>query len=128
MEFRAAILDGVNELLSDLGNASGVAPFFVWQSVNIPCIPSHLDTGSETMIGGNVVEISVILTVRVSEFLSADSTLVTVDSTQYTVDSGALIPLVGKVVSFRQENLRILHSTLDASSAFFRLTLGSPNS
>ncbi len=127
MKIGEMILDGMNDLLSSLSNASGVAPFFVWQSVNVPCLPSMLDEGATIIVGGVEATLSCTLYVRVKEFLTADSTLVTVDSEQFTVDAGVMTPVIGKLISFRQKSLRIIGSSVDSSHTFFKLQLGSPN-
>lgn len=127
MKIAEMIKDGINDLLDSLSNESGVAPFFVWQSVNIPCLPSMIDSGATIVIGGLEATLSCTLHVRVKEFLTADSTLVTVDSEQFTVDAGVTTPVVGKLISFRQKNLRIIGSSVDSSNTYLKLLLGSPN-
>lgn len=127
MKIGDMISDGMNELLSDLSNSAGVHPVFTWQTVDISCVPSTAEAGAQIVIGGIEATLSCVLHVLVKNFLTADSTLVTVDSEQFTTDAGAATPVVGKLVIFRQKSLRILASSLDASGVYLRLTLGNPS-
>ena len=122
------IRDGIDELMIDLSDADLTTPKFTWKTVGIDCIPMMADTGALLVIGGLESTFTCSLIVRIRDFLSADSTLVTADSDIYTVDSGVPVPLVGKLVTFRQKSQRILMTSIDASSAFIKITLGNPNS
>lgn len=112
----------------DLSDADLPTPTFTWKTVEIDCIPMMSNAGAVDMEGGIEASFSCSLIVRIRDFLSADSTLVTTDSDIYTVDSGVPLPLVGKLVTFRQKSQRILMTSIDASSAFMKITLGNPNS
>ena len=107
---------------------SDVTPKFTWNAVEIDCIPMMADSGALIVIGGIEATFTCALIVRIRDFLSADSTLVTVDSDIYTMDAGVPVPLVGKLVTFRQKSQRIIMTSIDASSAFLKITLGNPNS
>ncbi len=125
MKIGDLIRDGIDELMTDI---SDVTPKFTWNAVEIDCIPMMADTGALIVIGGIESTFTCSLIVRIRDFLSADSTLVTADSDIYTVDAGVPVPLVGKLVTFRQKSQRILMTSIDASSAFIKVTLGNPNS
>lgn len=69
-----------------------------------------------------------MLYVQFSDFLTADSTLVSVDSTLWTADSdGNRRPVVGRTVTFRTKRLRIESCTVAAPGSHYELTLMPSN-
>lgn len=127
MRIKNYIQDAIKELMSDISDGSNLAHKFTWKGVSVSCLPSFLNEGSAVMRDGVEVTLTVVLHVLVSDFLTVDSTFETVDSVQVTVDLGAVVPVVGKTVTFRNKKQRILASGLDASGAYLKLTLGDPN-
>lgn len=127
MTFQSMIQGAINELMVDLSTSDGTPPQFIWKNISISCIPQLSESGALVVIGGIEATLSVVLTVRVADFLSADSTLITADNTFTTVDAGVTVPIVGKTVTFQSKIHRILSVSKDATNSYLKLVLGSSN-
>jgi len=127
MTFQSMIQGAVNELMADLADSDGTPPQFIWKGVSVSCIPQLSESGALVVIGGIEATLSAVLTVRVADFLSADSTLITSDNTFTTVDAGVTVPIVGKTVTFQAKIHRILSVSKDATNSYLKLVLGSSN-
>jgi len=127
MTFQSMIQGAVNELMADLADSDGTPPQFIWKGVSVSCIPQLSESGALVVIGGIEATLSAVLTVRVADFLSADSTLITADNTFTTVDAGVTVPIVGKTVTFQAKIHRILSVSKDATNSYLKLVLGSSN-
>jgi len=107
-------------------------PTFGWKNVTIPCTPSSLQRGIEIMVGGNPVEIGLTLFVRLSNFLTADSTLITVDSDLYTADNDKPVPVTGQIVTYPGNDpgtrYRVLSAKLAAGGSHVVLHLADQHS
>lgn len=127
MSFKTDIEDAIDELEIDLRHEDGSLPSFIWKGATIPCVPSSLEAGNEISVGGKSDVVSFTLHVRRIQFLTADSTIVTVDSELITADNMTPTPVVGKTLTFRGKVRRILHAAEDSSKAYFKLQIGSAN-
>ncbi len=98
-------------------------PVFTWKGKDIPCAPSTIDVGSVIVAGGYEMTVSTVLRVERSEFLSADSTLVSVDSEAWTSDNETPTPMSGKRCSYQGRACRIARTTFAPSGAFLTIYL-----
>lgn len=101
---------------------------FTWKSALIPCVPTTLGRGVQIDAFGNVIQIDLTLIVRCNEFLTADSTLVSVDSELYTVDNDRAVPITGYTLTFRGKLYRIISAKEDPLRSHFSISLADPAS
>ena len=128
MSIRAEIEDALEEMEGDLSPASdGVAETFRWKTKEIPCCVSALGRAVILEDSGNMIEIQLTLTVRTSEFLSADSTLTTIDSELVTLDNETPRPVSGNLVKVRGTPYRVRKATISPSHSHITLHLADPN-
>lgn len=123
MSLRDDIAGALEELEDELG-----AETFTWKGAEIPCVPNLLNRGAVVVSGGFEATVNFTLVVRKENFISADSTLVTVDSELYTMDSNKPHPVAGRTLTFRGKTYKILTATEDPSRAYYKLDLGDRNS
>jgi hypothetical protein len=123
MSLRDDIAGALEELEDELG-----AETFTWKGAEIPCVPNLLNRGALVVSGGFEATVNFTLVVRKENFISADSTLVTVDSELYTMDSNKPHPVAGRTLTFRGKTYKILTATEDPSRAYYKLDLGDRNS
>lgn len=102
-------------------------PVFTWKGKDIPCAPSTMDVGSVIVSGGYEMTVSAVLRVERSEFLTADSTLVSVDSTAWTSDNDTPTPMSGKRCSYQGRACRVARTTFSPSGAFLTIYLADEN-
>jgi len=95
-------LIGIERELAVEYDADGVARLqhFIWRRARVPCAPGAQSRGSEPVSGGFLVEYAQILIVRLSHFLTVDTTLITVDSELFTADSDLPRPVAGLTLKF----------------------------
>ncbi len=127
MSFKSDIEGTIDEMEIQLRHEDGSLPSFIWKNATVPCVPSLLDAGNEISIGGKFEKVAFTLHVRRVQFLTADSTIVTVDSELITADNLTPTPVVGKTIVFRGKTRRILSASEDASKAYFKLQIGGAN-
>ena len=111
--------------LSD--DRTGNAQTFTWKGVEIPCIPAAQNRTTTPDLEGNALEIAFFIIVRRVQFMTADSALITVDSDLYTVDNETPVPVSGRTLIFRGEELRIISAKLSPCSSHFTITLTDPS-
>lgn len=128
MSIKSEIEDGLAELRADLLDSTGdLRPEFLWKGATVPCVPNMADAGSELTIGGFEGTLACVLHVITSEFLTVDTTLITSDSEMFTSDNDTPTPVAGRKLTFRGKSYRIVLASMDASQAYFKLVLGTPN-
>lgn len=103
------------------------SPTFTWNGTEIPCVPNTLGVGTIVAAGGYEETVSLTLYVDKTEFLSADSTLVTVDSELYTMDGDRRTPVSGKTIVFRGATRRIMRTAVSADDATIALMCADVN-
>jgi len=113
---------GLGFIRGHLGN-----PVFQWKGKDIPCAPSTMDVGSVIVSGGFEMTVSAVLRVERSEFMSADSTLVSVDSEAWTADNETPTPMSGKRCSYQGRACRVARTTFSPSGAFLTIYLADEN-
>jgi len=100
---------------------------FVWNGASVACVPSTVREENKPQFGGFDDLGAVRLTVRLSDWFSADSTLVTADSTLYTSDSDGRRPVIGRKVEYQAETYRITAVTIHHGKAAYTLRLEKDN-
>ena len=126
MSIRDEIADALEELESDLADHEGVSQKLILPSgAEIPCVPSMESVGDIIIIGGREEEITVVVRVRKTHFITADLTTVTVDSEVILADNDTPRPRAGKKPTFRGKTYRVLAREEDPSGAYFRIKMGS---
>jgi hypothetical protein len=123
MSFKTDIESALTELETELGTET-----FTWKNAEVPCVPNLLNRGTVVISGGHEAVIGFTLTVRKSNFLSVDSTLVTVDSELVTMDNNRPHPVTGRHLDFRGKSYKILTATEDSSRAYYKLDLADKHS
>ena len=103
------------------------SPTFGWRGVDVPCVPNTLGVGSIVADGGYEMTVSLTLYVDRREFISADSTLITIDSELYTMDNDRPTPVTGKVVTYQGAQRRIARTMQTADGACIVLMLADAN-
>lgn len=125
---REELEDALEEMERDLSDdRTGDAQTFTWKGVEIPCIPAAQNRSTTPDLEGNSLDIAFSIIVRRVQFLTADDTLTTVDGDLYTVDNQTPIPVSGRTLTFRGEELRIITAKLSPCSSHFTLTLTDPS-
>ena len=99
------------------------SPTFTWKGKEVPCVPQTAGNLAVVALGGFDVQITLTLRVDAREFLTADSTLVTVDSEVYTSDNQTPTPVSGKPVTFRGHYYKIARASLSPCRSYFSLEL-----
>lgn len=127
MSIRSEI-EGALEFLETELIEDGAAPSFTWKGATVPCVPSGLEAGLVVEIGGKEYTVRLRLAVRKKNFLTADSTLVTIDSDLYTADSAVPQPVAGKTLVFRSKTYRIATAKESPARSHYILTLVDSNS
>ena len=123
-EQQANSIDWLRERLDPEGGES-----FTWQdTITVPCIVDTLLRGLELHPGGKRNTVVFTLRVKRSEFLTADSSLITVDSELWTADDTGRHPVAGKTLVFRGKTYRIGTASEDGSRAYYKLDLVDPHS
>ncbi len=126
----AEIVRGLKALENACGLQTGPAASsrtpqtFTWKGAAIPCVPTS--TAREIIIDreGNAVEITLRLFVRLSHFVTVDSTLITVDSELLTVDNNTPRPVSGKTLVYFGQIYRIMTARVASVQSHIELTLG----
>lgn len=108
----------LTRLRSDLGS-----PTFTWKSSEVPCVPQTVGIGTTVTIGGFDVSVQATLRVELSEFRSADSTIITTDSTVYTSDNDKPRPVTGKTLVFRGATFKIGRASVSPCNSYVSLEL-----
>lgn len=119
---REFLTTGLEELEADCGGET-----FTWKTAEVPCVASMLERGIAIVVGQRETTIDCALIVRKENFLSADSTLVTVDSTLFTSDNGMRHPVAGYKLTFRGRSMRVATVSEDATRLFYKLTIIDAN-
>ena len=99
------------------------SPTFTWRGKSVPCVPSTVGNQAVVALGGFDVQITLTLRVDTREFMSADSTLVTVDSDVYTVDNDTPTPVSGKAITFRGQAYKIATARRSPCKGYISLEL-----
>ncbi len=106
-----------------------VNEFFTWKNTAvIPCVPSTLERGQVIVSGGSEVTVRLTLNVRLSQFVSADSTIITADSELYTADSDRPRPVAGQTLLYYGRSYRIASAKIAAGLSHVSLVLIDANS
>jgi len=103
------------------------SPTFTWREASVPCVPNTLGIGSIVSDGGYEMTVSLTLFVDRAEFLTADSTLVTIDSELYTMDDDRPTPVTGKVITYQGAERRIAKTMQTADGACIILMCADVN-
>ena len=103
------------------------SPTFTWREASVPCVPNTLGIGSIVSDGGYEMTVSLTLFVDRTEFLTADSTLVTIDSELYTMDDDRPTPVTGKVITYNGAERRIARTMQTADGACIILMCADVN-
>ena len=103
------------------------SPTFTWRNASVPCVPNTLGIGSIVSDGGYEMTVSLTLFVDRDEFLSADSTLVSVDSELFTADNGQRTPVTGKTIIYLGATRRIAKTMQTADGACIILMCADAN-
>jgi len=103
------------------------SPTFTWREASVPCVPNTLGIGSIVSDGGYEMTVSLTLFVDRAEFLTADSTLVTIDSELYTMDDDRPTPVTGKVIAYQGAERRIAKTMQTADGACIILMCADVN-
>lgn len=103
------------------------SPTFTWKESSVPCVPNTLGVGSIVSDGGYEMTVSLTLYVDRREFLSVDSTLVTIDSELYTMDNDRPTPVTGKLITYQGAQRRIAKTMQTADGACVVLMLADAN-
>lgn len=104
---------------------------FTWtlgdgSTAQVVCVPSSEREANSPISGGFDDTGGVTLYVQFSDWLTADSTLVSVDSTLWTADNdGNQRPVVGRKVTFQGTVYRIVSCVTAAPGSHYELTLAS---
>ena len=103
------------------------SPTFTWREASVPCVPNTLGIGSIVSDGGYEMTVSLTLFVDRTEFLPADSTLVTIDSELYTMDDDRPTPVAGRVITYQGAERRIAKTMQTADGACIILMCADVN-
>lgn len=122
MSLADELLRPLTELEDDLDNS-----MFTWKGAQVPCVPGALSRGTTLETGGFAVDIDMILIVRWDQFLSVDSTLVTIDSDLFTMDNDKPQPVAGKFLLYEGRKYIIVSAQRAATKSHVELTLKDPN-
>ena len=122
----SAISTALRQGLSVLGTALG-SPVFLWNGSLVACVPSTVREENKPQFGGFDDLGAVRLTVRLADWWTADSTLITADSTLYTADSDGRKPVVGRTVQYLGVTYRITAITMHHGNSAYTLRLEAPN-
>ncbi len=121
-----SIADFTRSALSGL-RADLDSPTFTWREASVPCVPNTLGIGSIVSDGGYEMTVSLTLFVDRTEFLSVDSTLVSIDSELYTMDDDRPTPVTGKVITHQGTERRIAKTMQTADGACIILMCADVN-
>lgn len=113
---------GLGSLRQDLDN-----PTFTWHGKDVPCVPQTIGNLAVVALGGFDIQISATLRVDAREFLTADSTLVTVDSTLYSADNDTPTPVSGKRLTFRGKEYKVGRASVSPCASYYSLDLVDRN-
>ena len=95
-------------------------------TAQVTCVPSGEREANAPIVGGFDDLASLTLYVQFSDWLTADSTLVSVDSTLWTADNeGNQRPVTGRKVTYQTRTYRIIACTNAAPGSHYELTLAS---
>lgn len=124
----ATEIDGaLVEIDSLLVDSEGTYTTFTWRpnqgAVEVRCTPNMATRGSVVILGGQEIEVAFSLNVRLSHFLTVDSTLITVDSELYTADNDTPRPISGMILKFRGRTYKIGSAAVDPTGVYVHLTL-----
>lgn len=122
MSIAAMSKAALRRLRGDLGS-----PTFTWRGASIPCVPNTLGIGAAIGTGGHDVTVTLNLYVDRVEFLSVDSTLITVDSELYTSDNDVPTPMSGKTILYIGATYRIISARFSPCQSFLVLVCGDEN-
>jgi len=100
---------------------------FTWKSSEVPCVPSDARVGITLSQGGFERTVELSLIVRRNEFLSIDTTLITIDSDLWTADSDKPHPVAGRKLIFRGKTYRIVQARESAARSHYVLDLTDAN-
>lgn len=100
---------------------------FTWKGSAVQCVADDLGETDVVMIGGNEVQLSFRLFVDHDEFFTIDTTLVTIDSELWYTDSDKPRPVVGALLVFRGQSLRISRVTVASVQSHYILELSDPD-
>jgi len=127
-----ALARGIRSALTALqGYTNNVS--FTWtrgdgSTAQVSCVPGGEREANMVAVGGFMDTSSVVLYVQFSDWLTADSTLVTVDSTLWTADNdGKQRPVTGRAVMYQGKRWRIDACTLAAPGSHYELSLMPSN-
>ena len=77
--------------------------------------------GSVAAEGGFDLEAALTLTVKLSEFLSSDTDVITADSEVYLSDNNLPTPAIGKTITYQGNQYRIFRTELGPTGVFANL-------
>lgn len=134
MSIRDEIADALEELEGDVRPESvgGVHQIIFSltdsdDTLTVPFLRRKNLSANRLVSGGFEDGIKEMGVVRMGNFLTADSTEITVDSDLFTADSNAPRPRVNKLCTLLGESLRIRSAEEDGTGAYILLTLESPH-
>lgn len=82
-------------------------PTFTWKGLAVPCVVNNYARGTVLVVGGFEVRCDCRVFVKKENFLTADSTLVTIDSELFTMDNDKPQPVAGRTLVLAGQRLRI---------------------
>lgn len=112
----------LTRLRSDLDS-----PTFTWKGTEVPCVPQTVGVLAVVSLGGFEMQVQATLRVELSEFLSADSTLISADSTLYTDDDDRPRPVTGKTLVFRGRTYKVGRVAVSPCNSYASLDLVDRN-
>lgn len=128
MSFKSDIADVLDDLQGQLATDANPSTFTWRDTLEVPCVPGLAMRSSIVSPGGHEAVVQFALNVKLSEFQTVDSTVITVDSELYTADSDRPHPVAGRKLVYNGKTYKILSAGRDPSGAYYKLELGDKNS
>lgn len=121
MQLQSILRRGLRRLEDQTGNETCTI-----NGAAVPCLATSLLAGVVLEIGGNPIQISLTLFIRLELLITADSELVKADDETITADNDLGVPVSGKVIQFRNLNYRVLTTKRAAGKSHVELHLADP--
>lgn len=123
MGFKSDIAATLTEIRSETQEGN----VFVWKTREVPCTASFVKRGNRPEMGGFEVDVALVLTVLMSEFVTVDNTEITVDSVLYFADNDNPTPVAGKRVVYHGHTYVIEWTRTSPSLAYAELGCNDAN-
>lgn len=114
------LVSGLEELEDLTGNET-----FTWNNAEVLCVARSLLGTNAWEVGGLADNSTERLYVWREQFLTADSSLVTVDTELFTADSDMPHPVAGRTLTFRGKAWRINAAREAGTRSHYELDLGT---